>query len=174
MSDSVRCMHTTSPPEWDARVFARTIKVLKDSGLTATDLASLAGVSRPQVSRWSSGAHRPGYDPLKRLAEALISQRPDLRDAVAALVDAAGYPGIAADLGITDPTPPQAPEEMVSPYSGELWRIARNLQRRAEDAGLTPEQEREAIEAVMRRAEEALDREMDSELYRRGRNAADG
>ena len=166
-------MHTTSPPEWDAPTFARTIKVLKDSGLTATDLASLAGVSRPQVSRWSSGAHRPGYDPLKRLAAALLGQRPDLRSAVAALVTAAGYPGIAADLGITEPASP-APEEMVSPYSGEVWRIARNLERRAKDAGLTPEQEREAIEAVMRRAEEALDREMDSELYRRGRNAPDG
>lgn len=166
-------MHTTSPPEWDAPTFARTIKVLKDSGLTATDLASLAGVNRSQVSRWSSGAHRPGYDPLKRLSEGLLARRPDLRDAVAALVDAAAYPGIAADLGIAEPAP-QRPEEMVSPYSGELWRIVRNLEKRAEDAGLTPEQEREAIEAVMRRAEEALDREMDSELYRRGRNAADG
>lgn len=173
MSDSVRCMHTTSPPEWDAPTFARTIKVLKDSGLTATDLATLAGVSRPQVSRWSSGAHRPGYDPLKRLSEALISQRPDLRDAVATLVTAAGYPGIAADLGITDPAPP-ASEEMVSPYSGEVWRIVRSLTKRAEDAGLTEEEEREAIEAVMRRAEEAMERDLDAELYRRERGSADG
>ena len=166
-------MHTTSPPEWDAPAFARTIKVLKGLGFTATDLATFAGVSRPQVSRWSSGAHRPGYDPLKRLAENLLAQRPGLRDAVAALVDAAGYPGIAADLGITDPTPPQASEEMVSPYSGELWRIARNLQRRAQDAGLTEEEEREAIEAVMRRAEEAMERDMDAELYRRERETTD-
>lgn len=165
-------MHTPSPPEWDAPTFARTIKVLKDAGLTATDLASLAGVSRPQVSRWSSGAHRPGYDPLKRLSETLLAQRPDLRGAVAALVDAAGYPGIGADLGITEPAPP-ASEEMVSPYSGEVWRIVRNLSKRAEDAGLTPEQEREAIEAVMRRAEEAMERDLDSELYRRERDTTD-
>lgn len=167
-------MHTPSPPEWDAPAFARTIRLLKDHGLTITDLATLAGVHRSQVSRWSSGAHRPGYDPLQRLAESLLSERPELRPVIIDLCAHAGYPGIASDLGLTPADPTPATEEMVSPYSGEVWRIVRSLKRRAEDAGLTPGQEREAIEAVMKRAEETIERDMDAELYRREKDRADG
>ncbi len=165
-------MHTTSPPEWDALALARAIKVLKDSGYGQADLASLASVSRSQVSRWASGAHRPGYDALRRLAEALLGARPDLRDVISSLCAAAGYPGIASDLGIAPAA--SAPDEMVSPYSGEVWRIVRSLTRRAEDAGLTAEEEREAIEAVMKRAEQAMERDMDGELYRRERDRSGG
>lgn len=89
----------------------------------------------------------------------------EYREILRDLCEAAGYPGIAA--GLTE-------EEMVSPYSGEVWKIVRSLKRRAEDAGLTAEEEREAIEAVMRRAEEAMERDLDGELYRRERDAADG
>lgn len=170
-SDTVRCMHTTSPsnsPEWNSLDFARTVKALRQWGYSATALADRAGVSRSQVSRWGSGAHRPGYESIRRLAESIVGEAPlpDVLDLVVDLCRASGYPGIAADLGLTE-TPDAPPATMISPYTGDMWRIVRSLQQRAEAAGLTPEEEREAIEAVMRRAEESMERDLDVEVYRR-------
>jgi len=40
----------------------------KSAGLTQEALALRLGVERPVVSQWESGARRPGYDKMLRLA----------------------------------------------------------------------------------------------------------
>lgn len=162
-------MHTTtSPPGWDAQALSAALKQLRDHGYRAQQLADLAQVSRPQVSRWSSGGHRPGYDALRRLAEALLDQESGegMRGIVRDLCAAAGYPGIADDL--TEAAAAHQPaEEMISPYSGQVWRIVRSLEKRAEDAGLSEEEEREMIERAMENAERQAEMMFDAELRRR-------
>ena len=146
-------MHSTSPLGWDAPALAAVLKALKDRGYTATRIATLAQVSRPQVSRWSSGGHRPGYDPLRTLAAALLEEHPteEYRAIVTDLCTAAGYPGIAADLGAS---PSPAKEEAPDPYVERARRIVRRLERRAEDAGLTEDERQRMIQRALDNAEE--------------------
>lgn len=160
-------MHTTSPPGWDAPALAAALRRLRDHGYRVQQLADLAQVSRPQVSRWAAGGHRPGYDALRRLAAALLNQEPGdgMRAIVRDLCTAAGYPGIADELD--DAASRQGTEEMVSPYSGQVWRIVRSLERRAGDAGLSEEEERAMIERAMVDAERQAEMVFDAELRRR-------
>jgi hypothetical protein len=163
-------MQANSSP-WHADVFASALATLRTHlSVKQATLAQWAGVGAPQVSRWNGGTSRPGYDPLRQMLTTAIEHAPPGDDGVAwemahRVADAAGYPNMPLEgegAGGGD--------GVVSPYSGEVWRIVRSLQRRAEDAGLTPEQEREAIEAVLRRADDALERDLDAELYRLGRD----
>lgn len=93
---------------WDPERFAAALREVQAlTGLRQQDIARMAGRSRPQVSRWLTGAHRPDYDSLRQLAESLHG-RPGLNDLPAQLMQAAGYDGsgLAADLprpGYDDP-----------------------------------------------------------------------
>lgn len=162
-------MQANSSP-WHAEKFASELAQLRTHlGVKQATLARWAGVGAPQVSRWNSGTSRPGYDTLRRMLAAAVDHAPEGDDGVAwemahRVADAAGYPNMPLEG-----ESPDSGEGMAGPYSGEVWRIVRSLTRRAENAGLTPEQEREAIEAVIRRAEEAMERDLDAELYRRER-----
>ena len=170
-------MHSTSPSAWDAPALADALWRLRDRGYSASDLASLAGISRSQMSRWTSGGHRPGYDALRSLTAALLEANPtdEYRGIIADLCVAAGYPGIASDLGATPPgdEADEATEEVTSPYSGAVWRIVRSLEKRAEDAGLTEEEERAMIESAMEEAERQAELVADSETARRLRDRKD-
>lgn len=170
LRDSVRCMQRTSPPAWDAPALAEALKRLRDRGYSASDLAALAGISRSQMSRWTSGGHRPGYDALRSLTTSLLEAHPsdEYRSIIADLCAAAGYPGIASDLGVTPPVDEHdETTEVASPYTGAVFRIVRNLEMRAEDAGLSEEEEREMIERAMVEAEKLAETIVDAEL--RGR-----
>lgn len=94
---------------WDPERFGAALrKVQEITGLRQQDIGRLAGRSRPQVSRWLTGAHRPDYDSLRQLAESLRGY-PELDDLPARLMQAAGYEGsavVSADLprpGYDDP-----------------------------------------------------------------------
>lgn len=152
----MRCMHTTSPLGWDPALLARALRELRALDHTFTELAGLAQISRSQVSRWSGGGHRPNYDAVRDLAAELLRQHPtdQYRAIIKRLCIGAGYPGIAADLGIEMD---DDQEEMVSPYSGQAWRLVETLQQRSQDAGLSPEEERAMIERAMEQAEMAFD-----------------
>ncbi|MEV2274070.1 helix-turn-helix transcriptional regulator [Nocardiopsis sp. NPDC049922] len=161
-------MHTTSPPGWDAPALAAALQQLKDRDYTMTRLADLAQISRSQMSRWSSGGHRPGYDAVRALATALIDQHPteEYRAIVRDLCAAAGYPGVAVDAGAGVP---HSVEEMTNPHTGRMRRIVRSLEERAEEAGLSEEEERAMIERVLARAQEQAELMFDAELHRRDR-----
>lgn len=157
-------MHTTSPPGWDAAALSDALKRLKDLGHTFASLADLAGISRSQMSRWFSGGHRPGYDATRALATGLLTAHPtdEYRVIVHDLCAAAGYPGIAVDLGATHRT-----GEVVSPYSGQVRQIVYSLEKRAGDAGLPPEEARGMIERALENAERQAEMMFDAELRRR-------
>lgn len=159
----------TSP--WHAEEFAFALAQLRAHlGVKQATLAQWAGVGAPQVSRWNAGASRPGYDPLRQMLTTAVEHAPTGDDGVAwemahRVADAAGYPNMPLEGGSQG-----GGEVMTSPYSGEVWRIVRSLTKRTEGAGLTPEQERAAIEAVMRRMEQNAEEALDAELYRRERD----
>lgn len=54
------------------RMWLRELR--KNAGLTQEALALRLGVERPVVSQWESGARRPGYDKMLRLAKELGQQ----------------------------------------------------------------------------------------------------
>lgn len=171
--DIVRRMHTTPPSGWDAPALADALQRLKDHGLNNTQIAEYAKVSRSQVSRWVSGGHRPSYDALVKLSDNLMFVRwshpaaDQVRQALHDLFVAAGYHQAPSAQARDD-------ELMVSPYSGQVWRIVRSLERRAEDAGLTEEEEREMIERAMENAERQAEMMFDADLSRREREQERG
>jgi len=86
---------------WDRTRFRRLLqRIMKDTGLSQQQVADAARISRSQVSRWQSGAHRPNFDALRRLATVLHRDYPDSADLGDALMAAAGYPeGIQPSTG---------------------------------------------------------------------------
>src|SRR6185437_3820034 len=99
---------------WDSAKFRDLLKrIMDETGLSQRDVADLAGISRPQVSRWLSGAHRPNFDALQKFATA-ARRYPGQEDAVAGLLAAAGYPDAVAagDSAVPSPggLPVSAPE----------------------------------------------------------------
>lgn len=87
---------------WHPQQFAATLqRVLDHLDLRQTDIATWAGVSQSQASRWVAGRSRPGHDTLQRLQHALLAHAPNdghLRDLVRTLGAAAGYPALSADV----------------------------------------------------------------------------
>lgn len=78
--------------EWESARFVRLLKRVTDEGeIRASQLASLAGISRPQIYRWLNGEGRPGHDSLVRLGIALARMKPDLGIGRRELLEAAGY-----------------------------------------------------------------------------------
>lgn len=91
---------------WDRAGLRRVLRrLLKDTGLTPQDIADMAGVSRPQVSRWMSGTNRPGFDATAKLARAIQAGYPGQRDLATGLLAAAGYPHGHAANGASRPMP---------------------------------------------------------------------
>lgn len=158
-------MQPASP--WHPALFSQELRALRNHlRVRQATLAEWADVSASQISRWNSGTSRPGYDTLRQLLTAAIAERPDdeqLRSIAERLAEVAGYPRLL------DPDV----EEMTSPYSGSVWRIVKNLEARAEDAGLTEEEERAMIERAMVEAEKQAELIADSELVRRLREKQD-
>lgn len=133
---------------WDGARFRLLLQqVMADVGLTQQqDIADLASVSRPQVSRWLSGAHRPGFDALQRLAVALRERRPDLGPAVSEMIQAAGYDGT-----VQDASPPVGPGD--TPPEAEAPDPVKLLLPPDQYEALTPsmrDRMREALEADAR------------------------
>jgi transcriptional regulator with XRE-family HTH domain len=87
-------MHSLRDP---ARFRELLSQIMTGAKLSQQDIASLAGVSRPQVSRWLSGDHRPGFDAVQQLASALQASYPQLAGDTVALVRAAGYSAAAPE-----------------------------------------------------------------------------
>lgn len=164
-------MQANSSP-WQADTFATALAYLRAHlGVKQSTLAEWAGVGAPQVSRWKSGTSRPGYDSLRYLLSAAIEHAPEgeedrTRDLAHQVAEAAGYPNMPLDA--------VAGVAMVSPYSGQVWRIVRNLEKRAEDADLTEEEERAMIERAMENAERQAELMFDAELARRERERVEG
>ena len=78
---------------WDKARFGQLLRgIMDDTGLMALDVAHLAGISRPQVSRWLQGEHRPNFDALQQFTAALRMQYPWMSEGAAGLMAAAGYP----------------------------------------------------------------------------------
>ncbi|MFC9089025.1 hypothetical protein [Nocardiopsis dassonvillei] len=128
------------------------------------------------MSRWASGGHRPRYDSVRALATTLLEAHPNTqyRDIVRDLCAAAGYPGVASDLGVgAAPADAPAAEQDADPYAARAQRIVRRLERRAEDFGLTEQERRRMIDQVLARAEEQAALMFDGELLRheQGRSA---
>lgn len=95
---------------------------------------------------------------------AAIARDPDdltVRRLADATATAAGYPGLMSEA---------AEETAVSPYSGQVWRMVETLQRRAEEEGLSPEEEQEMIARAMETAERQAEMAFDAELTRRKRD----
>ena len=91
----VACVHNP----WDKAAFRRLLQsLMNEAHLSQQDVAVMARISRPQVSRWTSGAHRPGFDALQRFAEAMHSKHPGHDETVSRLVEAAGYESPAPRL----------------------------------------------------------------------------
>jgi transcriptional regulator with XRE-family HTH domain len=103
---------------WDPERFGAALrKVQEITGLRQQDIARMAGRSRPQVSRWLTGAHRPDYDSLRQLADSLRGY-PGLDDLPARLMEAAGYDGPAV--------PPAAASPRYSdPDLQSIWELTR-------------------------------------------------
>lgn len=162
-------MQANSSP-WQAETFATALAYLRAHlGVKQADLAEWAGVGAPQVSRWKSGTSRPGYDPLRQMLTEAIEHAPAgdngrTQELAHRVAEVAGYPNMP--LG-------DAVEEMVSPYSGQVWRIVRSLEQRAEDAGLTAEEEQAMIERAMENAERQAELMFDAELARRDRESVE-
>lgn len=160
---SFASMQSASP--WHPDRFSQELKALRRHlGVQQATLAEWGGVSASQISRWHSGTSRPGYDTLRQLLTAAIAERPDdshLRAIADRTADAAGYPRLL------DPDEEDDVEEVESPYTGAVFRIVKNLEMRAEDAGLSEEEEREMIERAMVEAEKLAETIVDAEL--RGR-----
>ena len=155
----------TSP--WSPETFATALAYLRAYlHVNQQSLADWAEVGAPQISRWKSGTSRPGYDALRQLLSRAIQNAPEGDDGRAQelahrVAEAAGYPNMP--LGGAD-------ELMVSPYSGQVWRIVRSLEKRAEDAGLTEAEERAMIERAMENAERQAEMMFDADLARRERD----
>lgn len=78
--------------DWDPAAFAQLLKRVTDEGkIRAVYLASLAGISRPQIYRWMNGEGRPSYDSLVKLGDKLILVKPQLGIGRRELLEAAGY-----------------------------------------------------------------------------------
>ena len=85
----VALVHPTQPEQSD---FARLLAgIQKDAHLSYQQVADVAGVNRSQVWRWVNTGSAPGYEPVRRLAAHLVAAYPQLADAAAALLPAAGY-----------------------------------------------------------------------------------
>ncbi len=100
----VALVHPTQPEQSD---FARLLAgIQKDAKLSYQQVADAAGVNRSQVWRWINSGSAPGYEPVRRLAAHLLAAYPQLADAAAELLPAAGYQvaPVTAAGGITLPS----------------------------------------------------------------------
>ena len=159
-----------TPTNWDPETFTRALDHIKHHGYTNTDLANMARVSLPQVSRWSSGKHRPNHQAIQNLSQAIREDAPapSCLSALATLCTAAGYPGVAAHLNLGASTSlPQ--EKNNNPYEGQVWRLVRRLQGRARVAGLNPDEEEEVIKQALASASDQAELALDAAMFRRQR-----
>ncbi|WP_435107828.1 helix-turn-helix domain-containing protein [Nocardiopsis synnemataformans] len=153
----------TSPAQWHPKRFRDALKQLREHlKVKQVTFARWADVGEPQVSRWSAGKSRPGYDSLRRMLMEAIAQRPDdevVHRLAAAVSDAAGYPQMPL-------APEYETEESASPYSDQAWKIVTSLEAKAKKAGLPPELERALIEQAMENAERQAEMMFDAGLRR--------
>ncbi|GAA4100729.1 helix-turn-helix domain-containing protein [Nonomuraea soli] len=90
-------MHSTT---WDREKFGEILKKIGERAqLSPAEIAELAGRSRSQVNRWTRSENQPGYDALRRFADNLARDFPDLAPLGAELLEAAGYGPTSADVG---------------------------------------------------------------------------
>lgn len=159
-------MQSTSPPAWNPEALGNAVRGLRELGYSAAELADRAQISRPQISRWPTGQHRPGYDAVWSLARAVLSEHPETvyREVVRELCVAAGYPGIGMELGLT--MPPSEVVEATSKHSGQVWRIIRTGERRVAQGDLDPEEEERILQAAFKRAEKLVADDVELAVYR--------
>jgi transcriptional regulator with XRE-family HTH domain len=112
-------MHSS---RWDRGTFRQALtQIMTRANLSQQDVADIAGMSRPQVSRWAAGAHRPNFDPVTRLAAWVRRNHPDLTGLADDLVAAAGY-GQPAGSGSEDrPRFPGDPE--LDEKAEKIWAL---------------------------------------------------
>lgn len=115
----VAAMHSEQPESEFARILAG---IQERTGLSHQRIADAAGVDRSQVWRWVRGGSNPGYEPVRKLAAWLIAERPEVADAAAALLPAAGY-DIAPRTPVLNTTP-----EMEQAISAHLPGIMARLE----------------------------------------------
>jgi Helix-turn-helix domain len=104
-------MHPTQPEQGE---FARLLASIQErAGLSYQQVADAAGVNRSQAWRWVNSGSAPGYEHVRRLAAHLVAAHPQLADAAAGLLPAAGYriPPVSAE--------PAATPEPATPDSGD-------------------------------------------------------
>jgi transcriptional regulator with XRE-family HTH domain len=105
---------------WDADRFRDLLKrIMDEASLSQQDVAAMAGISRPQVSRWTTGAHRPNFDALQRFAAAARARHLALAETVDELVLAAGYEPAATVVSSLQAQFPEIPEGL-----GKLIAVA--------------------------------------------------
>ncbi len=117
--------------EPDNGEFARILAAIQQrTGLSHQRIADAAGVDRSQVWRWVRAGSNPGYEPVRRLAAWLIAERPEVADAAAQLLPAAGYetaPGVAAPADGWTPTLDAAKVRQARPHADRIWQRLREL-----------------------------------------------
>lgn len=100
-----------SKEEWSATRVAAVLTQLDEAGYPQSQLARMAGVSQPTISRWRQGKVRPGHDAAQGLALATWRRHPvQARE----LVEASGYRW-------TEPPEPE-PEPLVDPEVAAILR----------------------------------------------------
>jgi len=117
-------MHIPRDP---ARFRSLLSKIMKDADLGQQDVATLAGISRPQVSRWLSGDHRPGFDALQRFTGALQVSYPQVAGNAAELMQAAGYVSAPTETVARAETTRIYPPEALERYGHALELRRRHL-----------------------------------------------
>jgi transcriptional regulator with XRE-family HTH domain len=96
--------------------FARLLQEIKrDAGLSDQQVADAAGIDRSQAWRWANAGAKPGYEPVRRLAAWLVTERPTVAAAALTLLPAAGFE--------TPPAP--APALPPDPVLGHILAAAR-------------------------------------------------
>lgn len=78
--------------------FARLLLAVQQrAGLSDQAIGDAAGVNRSQVWRWTHAGSVPKYEPVRRLAAWLAAERPEVAEAAAKLLPAAGYEAAPGD-----------------------------------------------------------------------------
>ncbi len=167
---------------WQPERFRQALGALRDHlGVTQAQLAEWAGVSAPQVSRWTRGISRPSYDSLKHLLTRCVSEAPQSDSALglaARVAKAAGYPGlplspidqasgdIHSQASRGEPTDggSYVTEARTHHMSGRVWQIVRDLE--ADAAGVPDDVAEEMIQRAIDNAETQARLVLDAERRR--------
>lgn len=123
--------------------FARLLAGIQErAGLSLPRIAEIAGVDRSQAWRWINSGATPGYEPVRRLAEYLIAERPEVAEAASRLLAAAGYaPSDASGPDIAAPRRRPIPLLQDIPPEVAAYRAVIDAER---DNGFPPKTDQEA------------------------------